>query len=112
MVLKADVKMLRHTNKGSARSSVCCLSDWERPEVVASADDRDSRVWHNYHHKNTDGLPGLMLFMWGFGMTCQNSSNEVSAKSGLAGVPVGVYAIVQVCRQSLLENMRWNAELL
>ncbi|KAF2107753.1 hypothetical protein BDV96DRAFT_294295 [Lophiotrema nucula] len=38
----------------------------------------DRRIWHNWHRKSTDGLPGAMLMLWA---SC--------------GVPFGVYAIVQ-----------------
>ncbi|KAI9832141.1 MAG: hypothetical protein M1819_004492 [Sarea resinae] len=37
-----------------------------------------SRIWSNYRRKNTEGLPGAMLFLW-----------------SICAVPFGVYAVVQ-----------------
>ncbi|MCJ1311593.1 hypothetical protein MMC25_005266 [Agyrium rufum] len=36
------------------------------------------QVWYNWRRKNTDGLPGLMMFLW-----------------AMCAIPFGVYAIVQ-----------------
>lgn len=44
------------------------------------------QIWYNWKQKKTDGLPGLMMFIW-----------------AVSAVPFGVYAIVQVrltCRSS------------
>lgn len=37
------------------------------------------QIWYNWRQKKTDGLPGLMMFLW-----------------AASAVPFGVYAIVQV----------------
>lgn len=37
------------------------------------------QIWYNWKQKKTDGLPGLMMFIW-----------------AVSAVPFGVYAIVQV----------------
>lgn len=36
------------------------------------------QIWHNHRHKSTEGLPGIMMFLW-----------------ALSGVPTGVYTVVQ-----------------
>ncbi|KAI4271280.1 MAG: hypothetical protein L6R38_006896, partial [Xanthoria sp. 2 TBL-2021] len=36
------------------------------------------QIWYNWKQKKTDGLPGLMMFLW-----------------AVSAVPFGVYAIVQ-----------------
>lgn len=36
------------------------------------------QIWHNHTHKSTEGLPGIMMFLW-----------------ALSGIPTGVYCVVQ-----------------
>ncbi|KAL8974892.1 MAG: hypothetical protein Q9205_008114, partial [Flavoplaca limonia] len=45
------------------------------------------QVWYNWRRKKTDGLPGLMMFLW-----------------ATSAVPFGVYAIVQI----LIYNNAWR----
>ncbi|PUU74130.1 PQ loop repeat-domain-containing protein [Tuber borchii] len=45
------------------------------------------QIWYNYKNKSTEGLPAIMMLVWGF-----------------AGVPFGAYAVIQLT-QSFTKNL-------
>ncbi|KAI9695390.1 MAG: hypothetical protein M1820_008645 [Bogoriella megaspora] len=55
------------------------------------------RIWYNWKRKSTEGLPGLMVFLWGFGTTSPTplSLQRIIANSSIAAVPSGIYNVVQ-----------------
>lgn len=81
-------------NRILARPTVCL-----RLFVDLIVTDIGKRVWHNWRRKDTEGLPSLMVFLWSAGWYPSQHSITPLLMFDIAGVPLGVYAIVQVSKE-------------
>lgn len=54
------------------------------------------RIWHNWRHKQTDGLPGTMMFLWALSESIHLIRPPPKQPlTTLGAVPFGIYSIVQ-----------------